>query len=190
MLAIWSYISRNQVFLKRHPSLARMNGCNPDILSIWQANNDLQYILDPWAVCVYIASYLMKSQRGISKLLRKACDEAKRGDLTLRQQLKFIGNKFLNHCEISAQEAIYLLLQMPLIQNSRTVMFVNTSEPENRTRILKPTNILRSLPKDSTEILWVGILQHYAQRPSILHNLTLAEFASQYDIRSYNTHLK
>ena len=55
-----------------------MNGYNPAILQIWAANTDLQYVLDPWALCVYIASYIMKSQRGISKLLKSASDEAKK----------------------------------------------------------------------------------------------------------------
>ena len=38
---------------------------------------DIQFILDPYACAVYILSYITKAQRGMSKLLRKACEEAK-----------------------------------------------------------------------------------------------------------------
>ena len=50
----------------------------------------------------------------------------------LKHQLRHIGNKFLTHVEISAQEACYLILQMPLRMCSRTCAFINTSDPENR----------------------------------------------------------
>jgi len=185
IMALRSSIVRDEIFLKRHSSETRVNGYNPTILHTWKANTDLQFILDPWAVCFYIASYLMKSQRGISRLLQKAADEAKKGNYSVKQKLQIVGNKFLNHCEISAQEAIYILLQMPLTQSARTVTFLNTSEPEKRIRILKPSKILKALPKDSTDILCDGILQHYATRPTQLEHLTLADFASQYDIRCY-----
>jgi hypothetical protein len=105
----------------------------------------------------------MKSQRGISILLQKAADEAKKGNYSVKQKLQIVGNKFLNHCKISTQEAIYILLQMPLTQSSRKFTFLNTSEPEKRIRILKPSKILKALPKDSTDILCDGIMPH-AQR--------------------------
>ena len=54
-----------------------------------------------------------KSARGMSELLKKACDEAKLGNSNLKQQVRIIGNKFLNNVEVSAQEAVYLLLQLP-----------------------------------------------------------------------------
>jgi hypothetical protein len=52
---------------------------------------------------------------------------------------------------------------MPLTQSSRKFTFLNTSEPGKRIRILKPSKILKALPKDSTDILCDGIMPH-AQR--------------------------
>jgi hypothetical protein len=46
--------------------------------------------------------------------------------------LLFIGNKFLNNVEVSAQEAVFTLLQIPLHKASRDVIFVNTSSPEKK----------------------------------------------------------
>ena len=50
----------------------------------------------------------------MSKLLRKACKEAKEGNKNIVNKVRHIGNKFLNAVEISAQEAVYLVMQMPL----------------------------------------------------------------------------
>ena len=45
---------------------------------------DIQYVLDPYACAVYILSYITKGQRGMSKLLRKACEEAKEGNKNIK----------------------------------------------------------------------------------------------------------
>ena len=107
----------------------------------------------------------------------------KKGNMTVKQQLRLITNQFLNHCEISAQEAIYLLLQMPLTQCTRGVYFINTCEPDKRIHILKPKNVLLSLPKDSTDIMCEGKIEQYKNLPEELANISLAEFCSCYDIQ-------
>ena len=61
----------------------------------------------------------------MSKLLRKACEEAKEGNKDIVNKVRHIGNKFLNAVEISAQEAVYLVLQMPLRRSSREFQFIN-----------------------------------------------------------------
>ena len=49
----------------------------------------------------------MKGQRGMSRLLETAWKEAKSGNKDLVNQVRHIGNKFLNAVEISAQEAVF-----------------------------------------------------------------------------------
>lgn len=68
----------------------------------------------------------------MSELLRRACDEVRKGNSTIKQQVRDIANKFLNNVEISGQEAVYILLQLPMRKSSRQVVFINTSPPENR----------------------------------------------------------
>ena len=46
----------------------------------------------------------------MSKLLRKASEEASSGNKDIINKVRYIGNKFLNAVEISAQEAVYLFL--------------------------------------------------------------------------------
>ena len=73
----------------------------------------------------------------MSKLLRKACEEAKEGNKNIVNRVRHIGNKFLDAVEISAQEAVYLVLQMPLRRSSRKFQFINTSDPDERTFFIK-----------------------------------------------------
>ena len=61
----------NNVILKRNPSESWINNYNPDILKLWRANMDVQYILDPYACVMYIAAYLVKNERSMSEMLKQ-----------------------------------------------------------------------------------------------------------------------
>ena len=111
-------IKRNTLFLKRTPSEIMINSYNTKLLKAWQANIDIQYVLDPYACATYILSYITKGQRGMSRLIEKASEEAKLGNKDITNRIRHIGNKFLNAVEVSAQEAVYLVLQMPFRRSS------------------------------------------------------------------------
>ena len=95
---------------------------------------DLQFVLDPYACAVYILSYIhvTKGQRGMSKLLETASQEANSGNKDIGNKVRHIGNKFLNAVEISAQEAVYLVLQMPMRRALREFQFINTSKSRRK----------------------------------------------------------
>ena len=40
---------------------------------------DIQFILDPYACVIYIASYMLKSEKGMSELLRQVSRECRGG---------------------------------------------------------------------------------------------------------------
>ena len=114
ILAIRSSINTLTIFLKRSPNELRINNHNVPCLSAWRANMDIQFILDVYARAVYITNYISKAQKGTSELLRQACTEARKANSTINQQVRDIGSKFLNNVEISAQEAVYIVLQLPM----------------------------------------------------------------------------
>ncbi|KAJ8050593.1 hypothetical protein HOLleu_03855 [Holothuria leucospilota] len=142
----WS-LTTDKLFLKRSPSEVRVNVYNKRLLETWKANMDIQYVLDPYACAMYIVSYISKGQRGMSNLMQRATKEAQEGNADIKQRVRHIGNKFLNHVELSAQEAVYLILQMSLRKATRQFVFINTSPPEDRTVLLKPLNIIQELPR-------------------------------------------
>ena len=168
ILAVRSSLKTATVFIKRQPSEVRVNNYNVDCLRAWRANMDIQFVLNVYACASYITSYVAKSERGMSDLLRKACEEARRGNSNLKQQVRLIGNKFLNNVEISAQEAVYLLLQMPLKHCSRQVTFINTSPPEERVYLLK-SNI--DLLPDDADVAESNLISRYTKRPSQLEQV-------------------
>lgn len=86
-------ISYTTLFLKRSPAEIRVNCYNLYLLKAWKANMDIQYVLDPYACAVCILSYITKGQKGMSKLLRKACEEAKEGNNDIVKRVGHIGNK-------------------------------------------------------------------------------------------------
>ena len=184
LLALRSSFIRPTVFLKRNVNELRINAYNETVLHLWKANMDLQYILDPYACVVYIISYIGKSQRGMSKLLKDALLQLKAGNATVKERLRSIAHKFQNCSEVSAQEVSYHLLSLPLSQCSRANVYINTNPPEQRTRMLKPKRILKDMEVDSEDILQEGLIEQYTNRPNALNDTCLASFAAWYEYQS------
>lgn len=110
--ALQHFKSTNGVVHKREPKDVYINNYNPNIIKAWQANIDLQYVCDPYACVMYIASYITKSEHEMGELLTAASKQA--ADMDLRSQLKKVGSKFLSSRDVSAQEAAYRILSLPL----------------------------------------------------------------------------
>ena len=123
-----------------------------DLLGVWKANHDIQYVLDAYACAMYIVSYINKSTKGMSTLMTEACKEARSGNKSLKESVRHIGNRFLNAAEVSAQEAAYLILQLHMSSKSRKCEFIPTAPKSERTFLLKSKKDLEALPDDSTEI--------------------------------------
>ena len=84
--ALQTSITTEKVFLKRKPIECRVNPCMKDLLGIWKANHDIQYVLDAYACAMYIVSYINKSGKGMSRLMAEACKEARKGNKSLKNQ--------------------------------------------------------------------------------------------------------
>ena len=118
ILAVRSSLSSTRLYIKRQVHEIRVNNYNKFLLSCWRANMDIQIVLDPYSCAMYIVTYISKSQRGMSNLLYPAAKEAREDNLEIRKQVKSIGHKFLTHVEVSAKEAVYFILQLPLKHSS------------------------------------------------------------------------
>ena len=122
----------------------------------------------------------------MSDLLRQACVEARKQNSTIKQQVRDIGSTFLNNVEISAQEAVYIILQLPMRKASRQIVFINTSPKDERVEVLKPVSYINELDDDSEDIFASGLIKRYAKRPASLENLTLADDSSGSYVRQSN----
>lgn len=81
-----------------------------------------------------------------SKLLETASKEANTGNKEVVNRIRHIGNKLLNAVEINAQGAVYLVLQMRLRISRRDFLFINTSNPDDRTFLLKTLDKSKNCP--------------------------------------------
>ena len=179
---IRSSLKAPKIFLKRKTKDMRINLFNEGILLAWKANLDIQIVLEPYGCASYIVGYISKSQRGMSAQLDAAAKEARKGNLDLKKQVRHIGNVFSNCVEVSAQEAVYLDLQIPLTKCTRDVVFINTSVPEERIFLLKPKAALDELPAESTDVESDSVIQRYSKRPKQLSKFCLADYVSKVDI--------
>ena len=122
--------------LKRSEGEENCNPYNAPLLKAWKANMDIQLIGSVYGTAAYVCLYMCKSE---SEEFRKAIRDTLESlppRATARKRLSKVGNTMLTHRELSAQEAAYRLCHLPLKENSRKVVFVNTTKPEKRTRLL------------------------------------------------------
>ena len=66
------------VILKRNPNECNINNYNASVMLAWQANMDIQYVLNAYACVMYVASYIMKTEKSMSELLKRVATEARR----------------------------------------------------------------------------------------------------------------
>ena len=83
------------IILKRQPSEQNVNCYSPAVLRAWQANMDIQYVINAYACVMYIASYVLKVEKGMGELLKQAAKEFHQGNT--RQQLSKLGSVFLTN---------------------------------------------------------------------------------------------
>ena len=142
------------VLLKRSPSEININNYNATLMRAWEANLDVQYVTNTYACVMYVASYVSKPEKTLGDVLNAVSSSAQH--LGPKTAMKNVAQKFLTHREVSAQEAIYRLLSLPLIQGSRQIIFLPTDFPGNRTRLMKPLKMIEMLDDDDTDVYIVS----------------------------------
>lgn len=183
-------ITACKIFIKRDPKDCRLNVYSKKILMLMRSNMDFQFVLDPYACIGYIVDYINKSCRGLSRLLRACTEDLKRGNFSIRQRLKAVGNTFYNGTEISAQEAAWCRLRLPMSYTSVACEFINTSPRDSRQRMVKSPKELAKIAEknpDCSEIMKDGWIERYSARPDELNEIALAEFVANYNIVSGNS---
>jgi hypothetical protein len=183
-MALQASINKPTVFLKRSSLSIMINNYNRMIFLRHRANMDIQFIINSYALCTYVTSYMMKSNAVVSRLLKQAQDEMSRGNVSIKKQMFSIANKFQNCTEVSAQECVYHLLSMPVSRCTRESIYILTFKTAERYAMLKDKKILEILNKASSgadNIYALGLIDYYIGRPEIMKNKCLAEFASKYN---------
>ncbi|KAI8513472.1 hypothetical protein Bbelb_101110 [Branchiostoma belcheri] len=180
--------TRKQVMLRRDPKDMWVNNYNPHLLRAWNANIDIQYVLDAYSCVRYIVSYISKAEREMGKLLKQAQKEAREGNEDVVTETKKVGTKYLHHREVSAQEAVYRVCSLKLKDCSRDVIFIPTDEHANR--LSKPLAAIQQMASEGNsedESIWMpSIMDRYKARPreEPFCSMCAAEFVSEYRVVS------
>eukprot|EP00105_Crassostrea_gigas_P011512 XP_011427210.1 PREDICTED: uncharacterized protein LOC105328139 [Crassostrea gigas] len=183
---------KTSLVLRRNPSELWTNQYNPCLLKCWDANMDIQFVLDPFSCIVYIISYISKSEREMGMVLKQTKIEAEEGNESARTTLKKIGSAYLNHREVSAQEAVYRVCNLKMKECSRKVVFIPVGD--NPTRLTKPLSQIKRTrttkddqndEEDDDEDIWMtNIVERYENRPNkpLFQTMCLAEFCSEFRV--------
>lgn len=147
ILALRSTLDRHTIFHRRSVDERWTNNYNPYMLSAWQANMDIQFCLHPHAVGTYIASYMCKGNKHLTRTLAVLMKKLETDKVNMSLALRTIANSFVRLQELSAQEIVFLLLGLPFRFSSRSVLFVNTSTPEKRIVMLKTQKTVRQITR-------------------------------------------
>jgi hypothetical protein len=73
---------------------------------------------------MYIVSYITKAERELGDLLKQVQTELREGNTDPSQQLRKLGNVFINNRDITIMEAIYRLTGLRLKNSSTQVIYI------------------------------------------------------------------
>ena len=109
-----------------------MNQYNEYLLDGWDANIDLQYVVDAYSCICYILSYISKKESEEVQLLKTAEREACEENLEGVKELHRLGHVYLTHREVSIMEGIWRATGMKLKGCSRETQWIPADEQSTR----------------------------------------------------------
>ena len=178
--------SSGLLLLRRDTVDVFTNNYNPKLLQIHEANEDVQFITDEYAVAQYVSDYCTKMESGTSALLRKINDEAIASGEAAKVVISKLAKALDKGRECSIQEAIYRLLGLNMSKFSSVVRFINTNHPDRRDGLLRAD--VSSLDENDS-IFHNSLHDYYQDRPLTSTNeetdwkkMTLAQFVASYNI--------
>ena len=115
----------------------------------WQANTDIQYFINAYACIMYVASYYNENRQSHGSIVKTSSLWSQNWWNKTIEKSWF---SLLPCREVSAQEAIYRILSLPMKQLSRSVVFINTNPKTERIATLKSKDMLSQLEDDDTNV--------------------------------------
>ncbi|XP_051814270.1 EF-hand domain-containing protein D1 isoform X1 [Acanthochromis polyacanthus] len=174
--------SGSVVMLKRQPKECWVNAYNPDLLRAWNANMDIQYVLDEYCCAMYMMSYITKPEHEMTEFLNSVVKTSRESAFNQCEEMRKIMQAYAKHREVSAQEAVARTCSLPLKKCSRSVIFLSTDEEAMKMSL--PMSRLKDMAPDSEEVWMLGVPEKYLFRPKTpeFQGMCLAEFASDYRV--------
>ena len=163
----------------------------------WEANLDIQPVLDCYKAVSYMCAYFSKSEDDSSEAMKQAAREAYESGNPVCEIMKSVARAYRTHREMSAQEAVTIaLLELWLRKTCPSVVFANSNLPEKRYRICHSEAEISNMPANSKDLFKRNMLDQYIDRPDkifrlgkyqLLDEMCYAEFLSNYSLENLKT---
>ncbi|KAL5272240.1 hypothetical protein ACHWQZ_G000453 [Mnemiopsis leidyi] len=170
--------------LPRSEDERRVNDYNSILSFLWSGNMDIQFLAeDTHCITEYVTKYITKSETSVIDM-----NDADLKDLskTSYQNLSKFAFQLLKSREMGAHEAADRILQNngELWRSSETFVWVPTTTPNKRTRVMRNLKDLEGQRPDSKKIFyddWVHVFYPNRPRTSEFDNMSLSDFVSQFE---------
>jgi hypothetical protein len=107
-----------------------MNSFSRHIPKIRNANTNSQFIIDSYATIAYCSSYMIKFDKTMTSTFKRIREEHEKSNIDIMKTISRLGKALVNMQQSSAQQAIHIILSLPLNNSSRKCIFINTSPIE------------------------------------------------------------
>ena len=144
------------IILRWNVDDAFLNACNHDILALWGANIDLQFVANEVATVMYVCSYMTKGEKGMGETLRRVAKECH--DDHICTQMNKIKHEFLGKRVLGAPESDMHVLSTWLMKKSRKVVTVNTNMRDECVSLPKTHAQLEQLHADDEDVFAVSLI--------------------------------
>ncbi|KAE8281772.1 ATP-dependent DNA helicase PIF2 [Larimichthys crocea] len=140
--------------LKRDPNECWINAYNQDLLRAWNANMDIQYVIDDFGCIMYMMSYISKPEHEMTEFLNSVIKDVKKSKVNERDEMKQIMQAFAKHRETD----------------------------EDGLKMSHPISRLKEIHPDSEGVWMSGIPEKYLHRLVDFEGMCMAMFASEYRV--------
>ena len=129
-----------QVVLKRKPNECFINNYNKRFIGAWQANMDIQFCTDAYAVVTYVCDYWSKDGTGMTAYLKKSFQEAKSWEF--RDLLSHLKRTYMSKRQVGKCEAVYPAIPSMHLQDSNIgCQFVQSGYTKNHSKFLRKIRV-------------------------------------------------
>ena len=123
-----------QIHFKRDPKSCFINNYFEDGIMAWEANLDIQPVLDYYKAVSYMCAYISKSEDESSEAMKQAARETYESGKPAFERMKSVARAYRTHQEMFVQEALTIALpELWLRKTCPTVVFANSNLPEKDT---------------------------------------------------------
>ena len=186
--ALETSTSGYSVVLARDLDELFINPYNREWMKAWNANMDLQVVLDFFAVITYVTDYYAKDDTGKMEVIKQMLKESRCE--TLQEKMRLVANTFLTHRQIGEAEAVYRLIpHLTLTMSNLRCQFVSLGPKDERS--VRWTQATEEEIKSGLEVVQIAnregfwfeqpdFWSKYLRRPDDLKKMCFAQFAKMY----------